>query len=200
MNTNDLERIVTEIAETVGERQGWSVFSCYGSERLGDGLAVQRIDDAEILDSDDDAIRLARAAGINCDDEGRVIGLHPMAEREPRAEEREVKTAIHTPGPWTIHAWGDADYEVLAADDACICNVPYAGDQDHDERHDVIEANARLIAASPEMLKALQFILPTLRAAAACGNHRDSDGINLLLEAADEAERAVKIATEGGAA
>lgn len=90
MNTNDLERIVTEIAETVGERQGWSVFSCYGSARLGDGLAVQRIDDAEILDSDDDAIRLARAAGINCDDEGRVIGLHPGACLGRETEKQEV--------------------------------------------------------------------------------------------------------------
>lgn len=111
-----------------------------------------------------------------------------------------MTTATHTPGPWTIHAWGDADFEVLAAGDACICNVPDAGDPDDDERHDVIEANARLIAASPEMLKALQFILPTLRQASACGNHFDGDGINLLLEAADEVERAIKIATEGGAA
>lgn len=108
-----------------------------------------------------------------------------------------MTTATHTPGPWTIHAWGNADYEVLAAN-SCICNVPDSGDPDDDERHDVIEANARLIAASPEMLKALQFILPTLRQASACGNHCDGDGFNLLREAADEVERAIRIAVTGG--
>lgn len=58
----------------------------------------------------------------------------------------------HTPGPWELHGWGDANYEVLAAG-ATVCNVPGFDDDTVDFGR--AEADARLIAAAPELLKAL---------------------------------------------
>lgn len=59
----------------------------------------------------------------------------------------------HTPGPWTVHAWGDNSYEVNAAD-STVCNVPGFHDGTADEG--VSEHNARLIAAAPDLLAALK--------------------------------------------
>ena len=57
----------------------------------------------------------------------------------------------HTPGPWTLHGWADNDYEINAALDT-VCNVPGFDDDTVDA--DRAEANARLIAAAPELLAA----------------------------------------------
>jgi hypothetical protein len=61
----------------------------------------------------------------------------------------------HTPGPWTLHGWADNDYEINAALDT-VCNVPGFDDDTVDA--DRAEANARLIAAAPELLAALREI------------------------------------------
>lgn len=61
----------------------------------------------------------------------------------------------HTPGPWVVHPWGDKDYEINAALDT-VCNVPGFDDDTVDA--DRAEANARLIAAAPELLAALKEI------------------------------------------
>jgi hypothetical protein len=61
----------------------------------------------------------------------------------------------HTPGPWTLHGWADNDYEITAALDT-VCNVPGFDDDTVDA--DRAEANARLIAAAPELLAALREI------------------------------------------
>lgn len=66
----------------------------------------------------------------------------------------------HTPGPWTIHGWGDGDYEVNAASET-VCNVPGFDDETVDV--DKAEDNARLIAAAPELLAALKQCLLRLR-------------------------------------
>lgn len=57
----------------------------------------------------------------------------------------------------------------------------------------------RLVAAAPDLLETMRFIVPTLYSAARATPMMDSDGVNLLLEAADEASRAIHIAEEGGA-
>jgi len=59
----------------------------------------------------------------------------------------------HTPGPWTVHAWGDKSYEINAALDT-VCNVPGFDDDTVDAGN--AEANASLIAAAPELLAALK--------------------------------------------
>lgn len=67
----------------------------------------------------------------------------------------------HTPGPWTIHGWGEDNYEVNAADET-VCNVPGFCDETVDS--DRAEANARLIAAAPELLAVCQCIAGDLQA------------------------------------
>jgi hypothetical protein len=61
----------------------------------------------------------------------------------------------HTPGPWKIAATG---HVVTAADYSRICRVEQLPGMDSRE----IDANARLIAAAPELLDALQNIVNSL--------------------------------------
>lgn len=63
----------------------------------------------------------------------------------------------HTPGPWIqVGHWVEHPNEAVA--DICTCD-PDAIGQGHLQRKDSeIVANARLIAAAPEMLEALQAI------------------------------------------
>lgn len=60
----------------------------------------------------------------------------------------------HTPGPWYgVGAWVEVEDDKVA--DICSCN-PADIDQGHLGRsYDEICANARLIAAAPDMLEAL---------------------------------------------
>lgn len=55
----------------------------------------------------------------------------------------------HTPGPWRF----DAEYGRVEADGRRVCDMPSAGLSLYPEEY---EANARLIAAAPEMLEALR--------------------------------------------
>lgn len=76
-------------------------------------------------------------------------------------------SAQHTPGPWTYSRWdqfGDARFYVAQAEGA-----PYTPNYSDvatlitetvsDERTAIQEANARLIAAAPELLAALQHVV-----------------------------------------
>lgn len=57
--------VLTKEQHAEAERQGWSIFDC-------NGLAhVERIDELELI-SDEEAVRLARLMGVDCDDEGYV--------------------------------------------------------------------------------------------------------------------------------
>jgi hypothetical protein len=55
------------LGETVGQQQGWDVFE------TDDRWMVQRDDEQEKID-DNEAIRLARLAGVVCNDDGELIG------------------------------------------------------------------------------------------------------------------------------
>ena len=57
--------------------------------------------------------------------------------------------AAHTPGPWWID---HIEWHVMAGEDTTrdICGVPYDWPEDR--------ANARLIAAAPELLEALEMV------------------------------------------
>ena len=70
---------------------------------------------------------------------------------------------MHTPGPWTTT--GDtypigvlASHRFGADDPEVVCQI--GGDIKTPEDSNECEANARLIAAAPEMLATLQAILP----------------------------------------
>lgn len=64
----------------------------------------------------------------------------------------------HTPGPWEPGNWGDDEYDVYTADtDQLICSLAQSYDEETGQGlHVNIEADARLIAAAPELLDALR--------------------------------------------
>ena len=65
----------------------------------------------------------------------------------------------HTPGPWFID-----EYRIrCAVNQFCVCTVTAPDHRlrgkDWHEEHDICASNARLIAAAPELLEALQTIV-----------------------------------------
>jgi hypothetical protein len=107
----------------------------------------------------------------------------------------------HTPGPWYCHfaacieEQGTGDY----VDATGICTASEEEFMRDGGRGDLVafvphdgpyQANARLIAAAPEMLKTLRFVLPVLANAARRGTI-DEEGVNLELEAAREVTDAI---------
>ena len=60
----------------------------------------------------------------------------------------------HTPGPWG-YAWAGGIALVFQKGEATIASIPY----DDDNEIPQVEANARLIAAAPDLLEALQGVL-----------------------------------------
>lgn len=73
----------------------------------------------------------------------------------------------HTPGPWRLSERPQAGYGVVAekpkvsggTDAICTCRPAYRTDKSHDEA----EANARLIAAAPDLLETLKIARKCLR-------------------------------------
>jgi len=63
----------------------------------------------------------------------------------------------HTPGPWHVHPWGDNSYEINSTQ-LTVCNVPGFSDETVDSGS--AESNARLIAAAPDLLEALEGLMP----------------------------------------
>lgn len=69
-------------------------------------------------------------------------------------------SAKHTPGPWRVVISDNGDRcEIEAANKDCVARAfaPFPFDTSWDER----DANARLIAAAPELLEALQDLVDT---------------------------------------
>lgn len=76
-------------------------------------------------------------------------------------------TTQHTPGPWEIAGPADSQGEafLIVAGDK---NIAYTGDTFDEEKHEGVitaedEANARLIAAAPDLLAALRTLLAASR-------------------------------------
>lgn len=66
-----------EAYQLVGDAQGWGIFD------MGEGrYKVERLDEGAILESDDEAIDLARAAGLVLDDEG-ILARTMLPELTP---------------------------------------------------------------------------------------------------------------------
>ena len=66
-----------------------------------------------------------------------------------------MSEAKHTPGPWSVEEYGDDDAPALVIhkdSESRICFMATPGSHGDPAR---IEANARLIAAAPDMLAAL---------------------------------------------
>lgn len=60
-----------------------------------------------------------------------------------------------TPGPWSIYEDNDGEWHVVAGDDGEFTIVGFVG---------FGEADARLIAAAPDLLRALELTVPRLNA------------------------------------
>jgi hypothetical protein len=73
-----------------------------------------------------------------------------------------MKTHTHTQGPWQIQFWNDSsrpsrrDTPVITTGKDAIGELFNLWDEDGEDREAERLANARLIAAAPEMLEALQ--------------------------------------------
>jgi len=73
-----------------------------------------------------------------------------------------MNTHTHTPGPWQIQFWNDSsrpsrrDTPVITTGKDAIGELFNLWDEDGEDREAERLANARLIAAAPEMLAALQ--------------------------------------------
>jgi hypothetical protein len=71
----------------------------------------------------------------------------------------------HTPGPWYgVGAWVEVEDHGVA--DICSCNPDDYAQGHLGRNYDEICANARLIAAAPELLEALEAIVSTRNAEA----------------------------------
>jgi len=69
-----------------------------------------------------------------------------------------TKTAQHTPGPWQVHKTNASRFGIRSGQDSladvwAMIGSPVLMDRAHEG-----EANARLIAAAPDLLAALQLI------------------------------------------
>jgi len=63
----------------------------------------------------------------------------------------------HTPGPWyAVGRWVEHENEKIA--DICNCDPESMGQGHLNRSDDEIRANARLIAAAPDMLNALEML------------------------------------------
>lgn len=64
----------------------------------------------------------------------------------------------HTPGPWYIPMPSMGFSEIRSANGDLVFGIA-AGDTHEKQPDDICDANARLIAAAPDMLEALQYIV-----------------------------------------
>lgn len=68
----------------------------------------------------------------------------------------QIAPVVHTPGPWTIrHGTNIFAARTDVGHEGCICNTGSHG-SNHQDCGPENEANARLIAAAPDMLEALE--------------------------------------------
>ena len=88
----------------------------------------------------------------------------------------------HTPGPWKVSLTDDTT--VIAPDNSVIAEID--GDYNQPDLWPIMEANARLIAAAPELLEALKDCIKRLRKCA-LHNGNSEDAVNAMCEQFDTA-------------
>lgn len=82
-------------------------------------------------------------------------------------------TAQHTPGPWLVN-YSRRPYGVQASASTCTLGFVFRGHIEDPEGTQ--EANARLIAAAPDLLEALQTALPYLSTVLSTGEQGPQTG------------------------
>jgi hypothetical protein len=92
---------------------------------------------------------------------------------------RSNEVPKHTPGKWFAHHWGDDNSRPIAIQSVRLDGVSLIGQIESNKM-----ADARLIAAAPEMLEALKRILPSAIAYEMDNSdHFDEDGRIAFAEA-----------------
>ena len=86
-----------------------------------------------------------------------VSGAIARGEAQAITEVPATPRPAHTPGPWDVEPKGSRHF-VDGADGLTVAYIDRAGVRERIE----IEANARLIAAAPTLLEALEAVLPDL--------------------------------------
>jgi hypothetical protein len=69
-----------------------------------------------------------------------------------------MKAAKHTPGPWRVFNYSWSDTSILADGfdhGICLLDINHATEESQEADEAVMAANARLIAAAPDLLTAL---------------------------------------------
>jgi hypothetical protein len=92
------------------------------------------------------------------DGEGMKVWDHKSGEKNVGIIGHQKPVVKHSPGPWTIEEYGDDDAPTLVIhkdSDMRVCFMATPGEQAEPTE---IEANARLIAAAPDMLEALRWV------------------------------------------
>lgn len=111
-------------------------------------------------------------------------------------KDRRAQAVAFTPGPWNIN-WGDGNVVTKVFADGVIIGT-VAGDAARDDKGTFSDpktrANARLIAAAPELLAALQDILHVLSP-----HMHPGDPLRAYAETERKARAALAKATGGGA-
>lgn len=98
-------------------------------------------------------------------------------------------TTKHTPGPWTMHHCFNDGAEVCAIAPVAWCGAASTYGASSTQRIDAAEAraNARLIAAAPDLLEACEILTEAQRRADA-GEH---GGFGCYVDAVDKARAAI---------
>jgi len=103
-----------------------------------------------------------------------------------------MEKVTHTPGPWTAKPFAVMDAEktqgigIYVGDD-CLCDLVYA--QGWSEKQ--VQANARLIAAAPELLAALKLLLNRASVLDQSATHDGLQNIDALVAARMAIEKAM---------
>ena len=104
--------------------------------------------------------------------------------------------AAHTPGPWAVYL---PEHDVTAWDEDADRTITVAL-MSSDESEEICEANARLIAAAPDLLEAAQAVLTLSPDTYAIGSsQRGSDTEWDLQRKQDALRTAIAVATGEGA-
>jgi hypothetical protein len=90
---------------------------------------------------------------MNIEDKIRQLGKDRQKKIEARAEELKQEQASHTPGPWYVSNGVQQEGTQVYHGTMPVCVMNYGGGD-----IDTARANARLIAAAPDILKALEFV------------------------------------------
>jgi len=94
----------------------------------------------------------------------------------------------HTPGPWVVGPVDDTVVTHLGADGVRYEVAQIDGDYNEPDLWPVMEANARLIAAAPDLLLALRELL---------FNHNHGNGLDAWHRTRDRAAAAIAKAENG---